>query len=121
MVALIQHRSLEYHYQNFYTFDLVNSMKADVLFVRTQLFRKKRQEHARFMDACALNSVDVSSLLNFLAMPPKYINCTWLLTKIYKFHVSSILPILQKGVLWLNEHDDVIETQTIKICLPKVF
>jgi len=42
-------------------------MKADVLFVGTQLFRRKRQKHARFMDG-ALNSVNVSLLLKFLAM-----------------------------------------------------
>jgi len=41
MVALIQSRSLEL---------LVNLMKADVLFVGTQLFRRKRQKYARFMD-----------------------------------------------------------------------
>jgi len=42
-------------------------MNADVLFVGTQLFRRKRQKHVRFMDG-ALNSVDVSLLLKFLAL-----------------------------------------------------
>jgi len=42
-------------------------MKADVLFVGTQLFSRKRQKRARFMDG-ALDSVDVSPLLKFLAM-----------------------------------------------------
>jgi len=34
-------------------------MKADILFVGTQLFRRKRQKQAGFMDG-ALKSVDVS-------------------------------------------------------------
>jgi len=34
-------------------------MKADFLFVGTQLFRRKHQKHERFMDG-ALNSSDVS-------------------------------------------------------------
>jgi len=42
-------------------------METDVLFVGTQLFRRKCQKHERFMDG-ALNSVDVFSLLKFLAM-----------------------------------------------------
>jgi len=43
---------------------------------------------------------------------------TWaMVTKIYRFHnVSLIFPFYKKFVLQLNEHDDVIETQTIKIC-----
>jgi len=40
-----------------------------------------------------------------------------MVTKIYKFHnVSPILPM--KVLLRLSEHDDVIETRTIKIYPP---
>jgi len=45
----------------------VNSTKADVLFAETQLFRRKRQKHARFIDG-ASNSVDVFPQLKFMAM-----------------------------------------------------
>jgi len=45
-------------------------MKADVLFVEMQLFRRKQQKHGRFMDG-ALNSVDVSPLLKLWL-------CAWL-------------------------------------------
>jgi len=43
MVALVQRRSLELHYQKL--LKLVNSMKADVLFVGTQFCTRKRQKH----------------------------------------------------------------------------
>jgi len=48
---------------------------------------------------------------------------TWaMVTKIYKFYnVSPILPTLKKAVLRLSEHDDFIETQTLKICPPHIF
>ena len=40
-----------------------------------------------------------------------------MVTKICKFHnVSPFCQFYKKVVLPLNEHDDVIETQTIKIC-----
>jgi len=43
-------------------------------------------------------------------------------TKLYQFHnVPPILPIFQKVVLRLSEHDDVIETQTIRIVPRKLF
>jgi len=45
-----------------------------------------------------------------------------MVTKLYQFHnVPPILPILQKVVLRLSEHGDVIETQTVGIVPPKVF
>jgi len=40
----------------------------------------------------------------------------------YQFYnVPPILPILQKVVLRLSEHGDVIETQTIRFVTLKVF
>ena len=48
---------------------------------------------------------------------------TWaMLAKVYKFHnVSPFCQFYKKVVLRLNEHDDVIETQIIKIWPPKFF
>jgi len=48
---------------------------------------------------------------------------TWgMLTKIYKFHnMSPFCQFYRKVVLRLNEHDDVIETQIIKILSPQNF
>jgi len=48
---------------------------------------------------------------------------TWaMVTKIYNFqNVSSILPLLQKGLQRLSEHVGVIKTQTLKVCTPQSF
>jgi len=65
MVALILSRSLEL---------LVNSMKADVLFVGTQLFRRKRQKHACFKDGAlktrSIKNIEMLKLGWCLPIPP---------------------------------------------------
>jgi len=48
MVALIQVEA--WNFTISYVLKLVSLMKADVLFVGMQLFSRKRQKHARFMD-----------------------------------------------------------------------
>jgi len=43
-----------------------------------------------------------------------------MVSKIYKFHnVPPFCQFYKKVVLRLNDHDNVIETQTIKICPPQ--
>jgi len=41
--------------------------------------------------------------------------------KLYEFHNVPHFANLKKVVLRLSEHGDVIETQTIRILLPKLF
>jgi len=45
-----------------------------------------------------------------------------MVAELNQFHnVTPTLPILQKVVLRLSEHGDVIETQTVRIVPPNVF